>query len=391
MCVIAEAKERLMMATERYARTGDWLWFLAWAAASSVACVSAAWHTGATFDEPLYVARALEGWRSGSHEGLLHLGTMPLALDLYTLPIYAWECWHGIAFDLQRDIEMLMPWYRLGPLVFWWLLLIYGRLIGRQLAGPWGGRLAVAILACEPSFLAHASLGGTDIAVTACMVALVYHFRIGRDSTWPGRLAWPTFWYAAAVLAKASGLVFGPLCMVVLEAERLARQGTLRWPSRGGFWQWRRGTWDAFRPLRRDLVIILGAGMILVFVYCGCDWKSEPSFVAWAHSLPAGGTGTAMIWLADHLRIFSNAGEAIVRQIGHNMRGHGVYLLGATGPSYFWYYFPVALTMKLSIPLLIGPLIVAVVRARGWSIGPCWPRRLCSSSVSIATFRSAFG
>ena len=45
-----------MTATERYARMGDWLWFLAWAAGSSVACVSTAWHTGATFDEPLYVA-----------------------------------------------------------------------------------------------------------------------------------------------------------------------------------------------------------------------------------------------------------------------------------------------------------------------------------------------
>jgi hypothetical protein len=46
------------------------------------------------------------------------------------------------------------------------------------------------------------------------------------------------------------------------------------------------------------------------------------------------------------------------------MRGHGVYMLGASGPSYFWYYFPVALTMKLSIPLLLGPLIVAAVRGR---------------------------
>jgi hypothetical protein len=221
--------------TTRYARLGDWLWFCAWALGSAAACYGTARHTGATFDEPLHIRLSLEGWRTGSHAGVLHFGAMPLALDLYTLPIYLWERWHGVPFDLTQDVEKLLPWFRLGPLAFWFVLLVYVRLIGRALAGPWGGRLAVAFVACEPSLLAHASLGGTDIAVTACMVAFVYHFRVGRDSGWVRRLAWPTFWYAAAVLAKASGLVFGPLCMVVLEADRLGRQGSLRWPfSRSG-------------------------------------------------------------------------------------------------------------------------------------------------------------
>ena len=28
--------------------------------------------------------------------------------------------------------------------------------------------------------------------------------------------------------------------------------------------------------------------MALVFVYCGCDWRTQPSFVAWANSLAEG-------------------------------------------------------------------------------------------------------
>ncbi len=350
--------------TARSTRIWDWLWFLAWVVGSSAACVSAAWRIGATFDEPLYISRAMEGWRNGSHEGLLHLGTMPLPLDLCSMPIYLCERWRGTPFDLSRDIDALLPWYRLGTLVFWVLLLFYARLIGRQLAGPRGGRLAVAFLACEPSLLAHASLGATDIAETACVVALVYHFRTDRESSWLRRLAWPTFWYAAAVLAKASGLVFGPLCMVVLEGERLAREGSLQLPQWRDLRGWCRQTWNAVAPLRRDLTIIICSGLAIVFVYCGSDWKPLPSFVAWSRSLPSGAMGTAMIWLAEHLCIFSNAGEGLMRQVGHNMRGHGVYLLGASGPSYFWYYFPVALTMKLSIPLLVGTLLVAAVRSR---------------------------
>src|SRR3954451_5356552 len=150
---------------------GDWLWFLAFAAASSVWCVPAPAALGPTFDEPIYVERGLQGWRSGSHSGLIRLGTMPLPPDLDTLPLYLWERWHGVTFDPVRDLPELLPWARAGTLVFWWLLLFYARLAARSLAGPWGGRLAVALLACEPSLLAHASLATTDIAIAACVLA----------------------------------------------------------------------------------------------------------------------------------------------------------------------------------------------------------------------------
>jgi hypothetical protein len=172
----------------RIGRLGDWLWFLVWLAVSAAACRFTALHTGATFDEPLHIARGLEGWRTGSHSGLLHLGAMPLPLDLYTLPLYLWERAVGVPFDLSREVADLLPWFRLGALGFWGLLLFYSRLIGRMLAGHWGGRLAVALIACEPCLLAHASLGGTDIAVTACLVAMVFHFRSGRQGSWRRRL-----------------------------------------------------------------------------------------------------------------------------------------------------------------------------------------------------------
>ena len=89
-----------------------------------------------------------------------------------------------------------------------------------SLGGPWSGRLTVALLACEPSFLANAALATTDIAVSACLLALVVHFRAGRDGPWLRRVGWPTLWFAAAILAKASGLVFGGICLIVIEAER---------------------------------------------------------------------------------------------------------------------------------------------------------------------------
>jgi hypothetical protein len=402
----------------------DWAWFLVCALASSSWCVSAASQLSATFDEPLYLARGLERWRTGSHSGLIRLGTMPLPVDVDTLPVYLWECWRGVRFDPAADLDRILPLARLGTLLFWWGLLFYGWLAARRLTGPWGGRLAVAWLACEPNLLAHASLATTDIAISACLLALAYHFAAGREGDWRRRVALPGLCFGAALLAKASGLVFGPLLMAVVELDRLARNGQLQalfapQPATGvrrGSWfdsagnalrgvprtrKWRRfalpgtprrafptefdanvyirppttfgrrvatlldGARAVSLPFRRDLVQVAAIGFAVMFVFCGCDWRPEPSFVAWAQKLPAGGFHDAMLWIAEHLRIFSNGAEGLVRQIKHNMKGHhGAYLLGEVHPRAVWYYFPLALSIKLGLPLLFAPLALVARRRR---------------------------
>jgi hypothetical protein len=356
-------KEENPSPASRWAGVLDWLWFLAWAVASSAWCVTAAGQLSATFDEPIYVSTGLESWRSGSNAALMRLGTMPLPVDVQTLPLYLWERGHGVRFDPAADLDRLLPWARAANLTFWWLLLFYARLAGRHLGGPWAGRLAVALLACEPTFLGNAALATTDISIAACVLAFVYHFRTGREAGWFWRVGVPAFWFAAAVLAKASGLVFAPLCMVMVELERLASSGGLTtaesgWRAR--LWQ----LWQALRPLRRDGWRIAALGLLGVFVYCGSDWRAQGSFVAWAHSLPDRWYGRGLVWLTEHLRIFSNAGDGLIRQVRHNVRGHGAYLLGRADPRALWYYFPVVLVIKLSLPLLLAPLLLAVMRPR---------------------------
>src|SRR5258708_2475756 len=96
-----------MERTGKAAKVLDWCWFLAWGMASSAWCLTAAGQLGATFDEPIYLQRGLEFWHTGSHHGLLKLGTMPLAPDLQTLPLYLWERWQGTSFDLATDANRM--------------------------------------------------------------------------------------------------------------------------------------------------------------------------------------------------------------------------------------------------------------------------------------------
>jgi hypothetical protein len=362
--------------------------------ASSLWCVSAAGQLSATFDEPTYLERGLQRWRSGSYAGLMHLGTMPLPVDLEILPLYLWERAHGVTLDPVRDMDQILPWARAAALPFWWLLLFYGWRTARLLAGPWGGRLAVALLACEPTLLAHASLATTDIAITACLLALVYHFAAGRDAGWFRRLALPAAWYAAAVLAKASGLVFGPMCLGVIELQRFLRQKqasggrkppeeiapTVAVTSSGGSRPPLAQIICFLQSCWRDFAVIFGGGMLLVFLYVGSDWRAEPSFIKWADGLPQGIAENGLRWIAHNLCIFTNAGEGLVQQIKHNIRSHGgAYLLGQESPRAFWYYFPLALTIKLSLTLLALPLLVLAVRPRALRNWAC----LCAGALLL--------
>lgn len=350
-------------------RTGDWLWVLVCVALSSAWCLGAGTELGATFDEPLYVARGLDGWRDGSHAGLLRLGTMPLAIDLQTLPLALAERWRRAPFDARADLPELLPWARAVTLGFWWLLLACGWRAGAGLAGPWGGRLAVGLLASEPSLLAHASLATTDLALAACLLAFAVAFRAGRRAGWWRRIALSAAWFAAALLAKASALAVAPLCMAVLIAaeERHA---------------WRAGL--------RDAAAVTVLGLLAATLYCGSDWRPEPSFVAWAQGRPADAPlAEPLRWLADHLRIFRNGGEAIVRQMRHNLRGHGTYLLGVSHPRALWWYFPILLTIKLGEPLLLALPVVALVRRRALAT---WPLLLAAALVAYSlTFRVQLG
>ena len=105
-------------------RPSRWDWgglFLA-IVLSSAWCISAAAQLGATFDEPTYVAAGLDRWRTGRIGGLMRLGTMPLPVDVATLPLYVIERVRGVPFAITTDersrpIELGALWPHLAPVV----------------------------------------------------------------------------------------------------------------------------------------------------------------------------------------------------------------------------------------------------------------------------------
>lgn len=340
----------------------DVVWLLVVLTGSGLWCIGSADRLGLTFDEPTYLHNGLLHWQTGSYKGLMRLGTMPLAIDVQTLSLWLEQPPEGWRLDRAADAHVAARLARRGTLVFWVLLLVSSYFVGRRLAGPWGGRWAVILIATEPTLLAHASLATTDIALAACALLLGLCFEWGRDRGWFCRVGLSGACYGAAILAKASGLVFGPMVMIAIGFPRFCAA----WPT-GGWSQLRPSdlaptAWQSLRPFVRDVAQIVALGLLVTFVYCGSDWQPEPTFITWADSLPEGWQRSTMSWLARHLCIFTNAGEGLAQQIKHNLRGHGTYLLERTWPRAIWYYFPVVLSMKMTAGLLVLATILVLAR-----------------------------
>ncbi|MFI5401086.1 MAG: hypothetical protein ACHQZQ_08560, partial [SAR324 cluster bacterium] len=146
------------MASSWRARALEVAWLLVCGVASSAWCLTAAGQLGATFDEPIYVSEGLKRWHTGSTAGLMKLGTMPLPVDVQTLPLYVWERWRGRPIDPTAELDHVLPYARAATLLFWWLLLIAAWRAARALGGRGAAALAVAFLASEPVLAAHAGL-----------------------------------------------------------------------------------------------------------------------------------------------------------------------------------------------------------------------------------------
>jgi hypothetical protein len=333
-------------------------WLVVWGALSSAWCLTAAQDLSATFDEPFYLRAGLRSWRSGSNWELMRAGAMPVPIDSEYLPIYLWERFRGEPFDTETDFHKILPYARSVNLLFWWLQLTYGMLLARTFGGPWAGRFSVVLQATEPNFLGHACLATTDISVTGLLLAFTYHYYHGRDAGRVRRWLIPGILYGISMAAKASALTFVPFIMLAIEVPRWYAAGAFSPPPGVGRL---RHFWRATSLLRWDGLKILTVGMVVLWAYCGCDWRPQQSFVKWADGLPEDNRWRdEMRWVAHNLKVFPNAGEGLMYQIKHNIRGHGAVILGEYYPRAIWYYFPVALSIKLTLPvlgLLLGLLL----------------------------------
>jgi hypothetical protein len=310
-----------------------------------------------TSDEPAHLATGIEWLEQGTYTlETLHppLARVAVALGPYLSGLRlagqgdVWQEGNGMLLTHGRYLHNLklarlgtLPFFLVATLLVWyWARVRYGN-------GP--ALMATLLFTTSPVVLAHAGFATTDMAITAGFTgALIAYINLLERPTYL-RSAILGVALGLAILCKFSALVFLPACGLALLIWRFPGRNKKEEPQGTGRFQWRRGlalaalamcfiVWAGYRFSVGSLTSasqrshprldrFLGSGRTLRKVaYAAAEFPAVPA--------PAFFRGL------DRLRMKEG-------------RGHTGYLLGQIRETGWWYFFPVALAVKTTLPLLV--------------------------------------
>jgi hypothetical protein len=249
--------------------------------------------------------------------------------------------------DFVNDADALFGLARL-PLVALACALALGVWAwSRELHGPEGALLSLALFCFSPSFLAHSPLVTTDAGFAAFFFGAAWLY--GRACR-SGRAG------GAAAFALCAALAFVSKFSAALLVPALAALGAahvLDGPPAG----------RAARARRAALLLALGLAAALAAIWAAYGFRfagapGASTGYRWDEALPpGGGVVDAALRLARERRLLPEAylyGLAFARR---RAAERSAYLLGAYATTGWWYYFPIAYALKT--PLATMALVAA--------------------------------
>ncbi|MEJ5310454.1 MAG: glycosyltransferase family 39 protein [Anaerolineae bacterium] len=335
---------------------------------AQLACGSV--HLSLTSDEPPHFVHGYTMLTTGDtwalaehrHPPLLNVwGAWPLLLQPERPEPRAVPAW-GTDFVLY--VRALWP--QLGPVerlafVTRYPQMLLGLLLlalvyrwARERAGCVGGLLAVAVMAFDPTMIAHAQLNTTDIGMTLFAFACLYlTLKRSRGIAWL-RLVGIGVTLGATLAAKGSGVLLAPVVGIVLLWEA--------WEMANGEWQMANGEWQMANStvgvqnlkskIQNAARHFLLSGLVVLIVSFVVLWGSygfrlEP--------LPG---STLRLPLVAHVQMT----RVIMAESART-----AFLWGEVREGGWWWYFPAAFLLKTPIPILLllpGSLLVSASKIR---------------------------
>ncbi|RSM85826.1 phospholipid carrier-dependent glycosyltransferase [Kibdelosporangium aridum] len=326
----------------------------------AVAMITAAVEQTPTIDEPVYVGAALVYVEQHSLRynpehpplGKLIIATGLAFADARLDPAFVGDqtqLGRHVLYESGNDPGRLMLAARLPVIV---LTLLFGLVVfsfARDLVGPVGGLVALALYAFSPDVIAHGSLATLDVPVAGFLLTSVWLlWRARRRPALYLPLAGLAF--GAALATKMSALAAFPvlLLLVVLSVRR-----------------------------RRDL-LRLGAAVVLIAI--AVVWASylvvDP-LLRW--ETPPGLPQRALV---DWLPVPEPYRDGMRVQFGFEDQVWGGFLFGRHYLGSLWYYLPAALLVKTPLGMLALWLAGAVVMFS--RLRPAAPYVLVPAAVLLA-------
>ncbi len=247
----------------------------------------------------------------------------------------------------------------LGALVYLW---------SSELFGVVGGLISLGLYVFDPNIIAHSRLVTTDLPCALSMMAAVYLFVRCLKSPSTGNVAAAALATGLAQLTKQTALLLFPVFLVLVVLKILGQRRTAA------------ANPPAMRVGARRAAVhgILFSAIVLAVLNAGYGFRTS---MTTGQTLPIISFSPTRGQYETVVRSFPNLPiplptayvESLIIGSYYNEsgRGHGPnYLLGQRSQMGWWYYFPVALSLKAPLALFIAVAISVVLwtraAGRGW-------------------------
>jgi len=336
----------------------------------------------ATWDEPDHIYSAyMQATRQDfglnpEHPPLIkYIGALPLLKMQFKTPpmedrpYRLQEAIGGREFLYSNDANDILFRVRLATSVITILLALAVYLAAQELFGAGAGLIALALIAFDPTLLAHSALLTTDAGGACFLFCTIYAFyRYAKKPSFI-RLVLVGLVAGLALAAKHSSVLIFPMLFVLALAEFLWPRAPLPWeavPSRGRrFLRW-----------SGALIVIAALSVGVLWASYGFRFASRPgglhlnpTFNAQMARVPSP-VEAGLLTAAARLHLLP---ESYLYGFAHVLvlsKAFTTFVLGTIHPHPVWFYFPVAMSIKSTLTFLILLVTslgaIAVCRPRPW-------------------------
>lgn len=341
-----------------------------------------------TFDEPLHLVSGVAYWTLGDYRLQPENGNLPqrwAAIPLVflnpTFPPLDQAPWREseavllgrqYLYTLGNDPQVMLAAARAMATVWSTALCLVVFLWSRSIFGVSGGLVSLALAAFWPALVAHGPLATSD----ACGALF---FTLGGWSLWrlfhritPATLAAAFLAVGLAAIAKHSSVMLAPLAIVFLAAVVVPGR-----PLVVALGPWRRvvrGRLPRAAVSLAALLVPLAGAVFFIWASCGFRYAAagpECGPLAFrrygtleACAEHAGGIGRLCRLLAAG-RLLPEAWLYGMSYVGATVRIRNAFALGQYSITGWWWYFPLCLAIKNTLPALALALRGLAVACRG--------------------------
>jgi len=332
----------------------------------------------ATWDEPDHIysaymqAKHRDFGLNPEHPPLIKfLGALPLLNMQFKMPplqdrFYRFEeAVGGRDFLFGNDANTILFRVRLAISAVTILLALMVFLAAREMFGTGAGLIALALVAFDPTLLAHSALMTTDAGGACFMFCSVYAFYryVKSPSQW--RLMLVGLVVGLALASKHSSVLLFPMLLLLGVAEVAWRQAPQREEAVAGL-----GKRFLHFAAALIAIVILSVGVLWAsygFRYAAREGGSQlnPPLATQLGRVPSHAEGDMLAAVAK-LRLLP---ESYIYGFAHVLiqsKAFTSFLLGTIYPHPVWFYFPVAMVIKstLTFLILLGVTVWVVATGR---------------------------